>query len=164
MRYMIQKTKDDGLERQFDFCADRKTNILLDRNRCTGDTCSVTSRKICKFGEDLVGSFHTHPIPFSEKPSSGDIFNMMNEGLGCVGSATTDKIKCLIFKDGKQRRDYRYMKKVYDDIQKLEEKERDITKDAEKRPYTRLKISKQLDSLKDKDDIINKYFTTQNLL
>lgn len=163
MKRMIQETKDDGLERQFDFCADRKSNILLGRNRCIGKTCSVTSRKICKFGEDLVGSFHTHPIPFSEKPSSADIFNMMNEGLGCVGSATTNQIKCLIFKDGEQRKNYPYMKNVYNDIIKLENIEREITEGAEERPYLWPKISKQLDSLKVKNEIIDKYFSTQNL-
>lgn len=157
MKEMIQKTRDDKLERQFDLCLCKKTGTLFHMNECVGDICSVMSRKICVGGE-FKGSYHTHPKPFSEKPSTGDLLNILNEGMGCVGSAETNKIKCLIFNE--RNREYKYLSEAYNDIKEVDDIENDIVGDAAKKPELWPKIAKQVDSLKEKDEVIRKYFRT----
>lgn len=162
MREMIRETKTDELERQFDLCA-QSNNILLETNRCTGNTCSVRSRKVCDVGQ-FIGTYHTHPFPFSEKPSSGDLLNIQHEGVGCIGSAKTDRIRCYKYKGypfkGREK-DYEYYKKAYEDLEKVDKIERSIaTPDTIKKPELWPKIARQLDYLKEKDMTIKKYFRT----
>lgn len=156
MRNMIHDTKIDKLERQFDFCA-QHNNILSDMNRCIGDQCSVISRKVCVEGK-FTGTYHTHPSPFSEKPSSGDLLNIQSEGMGCVGSAKTNRIRCFIYKDGEKG--YEYYKGAHEDLRKVDEMEKEIVGDAIKKPELWPKIAKQIDALKEKDRVIHKYFKT----
>lgn len=160
MKEMISETKQDKLERQFDFCHNPKTNILIPENRCIGNVCSVTSRKTCIGTEKFIGTYHTHPEPFSEKPSSGDLFNIQGEGMGCVGSAFTNRIRCYIFKA--KEKDYEYIKEVNKDLEKIDdielEIERKIIDKTGKTKESWQMIARKEDSLKEKDKVINKYF------
>lgn len=158
MKEFIDKTKIDKLERQFDLCLCTKDNTLFHMNECTGNQCSVISRKICVGGE-FKGSYHTHPVPFSEKPSTGDLLNILYDGMGCIGSAKSDKIKCLMLKD-KYKEDYDNRKAAYEDIQKVDDIETEIARGMNKKPELWPEISKKLDNLKEKNIVIDKYFKT----
>ncbi len=162
MKEFIDKTKIDKLERQFDICLCKKDNTLFHMNECTGNQCSVTSRKICVGGE-FKGSYHTHPVPFSEKPSTGDLLNILYDGMGCIGSAKTDKIKCLLLKN-RYKENYNNRKAAYEKIHIVDDIENKITKDAIKKPELWPKLSKKLDNLKEKNDVINKYFKTIEII
>lgn len=154
MKNMIDQTKKDKKEREFDFCNCTKNNILFHMNECIGNECEVASRRICVEGE-FVGTYHTHPQPFSEKPSTGDLFNIMHEGMGCIGSAKTNMAKCYIFDRSKG---YDYIKEAYEQVQKAGIVEIDIVGESSKKQELWPEIARKLENLKEKNDVINKYF------
>lgn len=156
MKEMINETKKDKKERQFDFCNCPRNNVLFHANECTGNECEVGSRQICVEGE-FVGSYHTHPQPFSEQPSTGDLFNIMRDSMGCIGSAKTNRIKCYIFDRNKG---YDYIKEAYGQVQKVDNIEIDIVGGYSKKPEVWPEIARKLENLKIKNDTINKYFRT----
>ena len=154
MKEMINETKKDKREREFDFCNCPKNNVLFHMNECTGTECDVSSRRICVEGE-FVGTYHTHPQPFSEQPSSGDLFNILHEGMGCIGSAKNNRIKCYFFDRSKG---YDKIKEAYEHVQKVDNIETDIVGESSKKPELWSGIARKLENLKEKNDIINKYF------
>ncbi len=154
MREMISETKKDKKEREFDFCNSPHNNVLSHTNECTGTECEVSSRRICVEGE-FVGTYHTHPYPFSEQPSTGDLFNILHEGMGCIGSAKNNRIKCYFFDRNKG---YDYIKEANEQLQKVDNIENDIVGGYSKKPEFWPGIARKLENLKEKNDIINKYF------
>lgn len=155
MKEMIKETKKDKKEREFDFCK-YQNDVLEHKNECTGNECFVASRRICTKGE-FVGTFHTHPQPFSEQPSTSDLFNIMSNDMGCIGSAKTNRIKCYFFDRSKG---YDYIRDSFIQLHKLESVVDDIVGGNGDKPEFWPEISRKLENLKEMDYFINQYILT----
>jgi proteasome lid subunit RPN8/RPN11 len=160
MKDMIDQTKKDKKEREFDLCNCTKNNVLFHMNECVGNECEVASRRICVEGE-FVGTYHTHPQPFSEQPSTGDLFNVLREGMGCIGSSKTDIIKCYLYDRSKG---YEKYKNTYEQLQKIDNIENDIVGESSKKPELWPEIARKLENLKEKNDVIDTYFRTVRII
>jgi len=155
MKEMIGKTKKDRKEREFDFCK-YKNNVIMHMHECTGNECWVASRRRCTKGE-FVGTFHTHPQPLSERPSTSDLFNIMSEGMGCIGSAKTNKTKCYFFDRSKG---YDYIRDSFQQLHKLESVVDDIVGENGDKPEFWPEISRKLEDLREMNYFINQYIRT----
>lgn len=100
MKDLLQRTKQDRLERGFDLCLNIVTKELIHRNVCTGSICEIKIKGECDFGklEILEGGYHTHSSPLSSRPSLHDLVIGLQYGIECIGAARDDSIKCYIKK------------------------------------------------------------------
>jgi hypothetical protein len=105
---------------------------------------------------NLLGLFIPILIHF-QKPSSGDLLNILREGMGCIGSAKNNKIRCYFFD---KNRGYNYYKETYDQIEKIGQFEGELSGwgSAKEKPELWLDISRKMDNNEEKAKIIQKYF------
>lgn len=99
MKSLLDDTKRTGLEHGFDLCVNQRERILKAENFCVGDKCEVRRPQECKKGEILAGGFHTHPSPFTSRPSLDDLRIGLQLGIECIGTIKDNSIKCYVKKE-----------------------------------------------------------------
>ena len=143
MKSVLDDTKRTGLEHAFDLCINERERILKAENFCIGERCEVRPFQECKKGEVLVGGFHTHPSPFSPRPSLDDLSTGLQFGIECIATVKENSIKCYVKKENIPfREESVVMTKINDFVKKRDEKS--LTKE-DFRKYMKLE-----DSIKNK--------------
>lgn len=99
MKSLLDDSKRTGKEHGFDLCVGQRDRVLKAENPCKGDACGVDVLGNCKKGESLVGAYHTHPIPFSSRPSIQDLHIGLIYGINCIGTVKDNDITCYVKKD-----------------------------------------------------------------
>lgn len=150
MKGLLDDTKRTGLEHGFDLCINPRERILKAENFCVGTKCEVPSPKECKKGEILVGGFHTHPPPFSPRPSLDDLKIGLQLGIECIATVKDNSIKCYVKKEDIS---FKKESETISEMDKLIKKrdEKTLTKEDFKR------------FMKLEDNIKNKCFRTINI-
>ena len=97
-----------------------RDRILKAENPCKGDACGVDMLGECKKGETLVGNYHTHPSPFSSRPSMQDLDIGLKYGISCIGTVKENDITCYVKKNNIP---YEKKKEVLEKISKLNRKQ-----------------------------------------
>ena len=150
MKSVLDDTRRTGLEHAFDLCINKRERILKAENFCVGERCEVHPLQECKKEEILVGGFHTHPSPFSSRPSLDDLGTGLQFGIECIATVKDNSIKCYVKKENIPfREESEAMTRINEFTKKRDEKS--LTKDDFKK-YMKLE-----------DSIKNKYFHTINI-
>lgn len=143
MKSLLDDSKKKSIEHGFDLCVGKRERILKAENPCIGDKCQVELLGRCKENENLVGCYHTHPPPFSSRPSLDDLSIGLNYGINCIGTAKEDNIICYVKKDDISFQQMRNLKVkiskliskqenrslTYEDIKEIENLENNVKKD-----------------------------------
>lgn len=102
MNDKIEETKIKNIEIGFSLCKEKTKDILKIGNECIGTQCVIQRPpQRCKEKDEYQGLFHTHPSG-EISPSLGDIINIYEDGIGCIGSPRENKIKCVVRKGPKE--------------------------------------------------------------
>lgn len=151
MKSLLDNTKRTGLEHGFDLCSNQRERILKAENFCVGDRCGVSNIQRCKKGDILVGGYHTHPSPFTERPSLEDLRLNLQFGIGCIGTVKDNSIKCYV------KKGHISFKEELDVIQKMD-------KLIDKREKNVLTQEDFKEFMKLEDSTKKKYFDIINIL
>ena len=98
MKDKLEETRIKKIETGFSLCKEIDKNVLKFGNECEGTECRITRPfQRCKGTDWYEGLYHTHPIE-EARPSTADLYGLYLDGLGCIGSAKNNNIKCFIRK------------------------------------------------------------------
>lgn len=99
MKSLMDDSKRTGKEYGFDLCVSNTNRIIKAKNFYEGERGEVKATEECGKDEVLVGSFHTHPSPFSPRPSIQDLGIGLEHGINCIGTIKDKDITCYVKKD-----------------------------------------------------------------
>jgi len=99
MKSLLENSRKTGKEHGFDLCVNPRDRILKGENPCSGNRCDVNLLGKCEQDEILVGIYHTHPYPFSSRPSMQDLDIGLKYDINCIGTVKENNITCYVKKD-----------------------------------------------------------------